>query len=323
MNNHSLLELLLRNREYNIIGHIRPDGDCIGSQLAIYYTLQQYDIQCNIIKNDDYGSVLFEFLDGCDVIQDDQANYELPLICVDCSDFARTGKFIPCNYERPYLNIDHHISNNNYGEYNFIDPNAVSTTEVIARLLANDKVDYGKLAAEMIYLGIMTDSNRFAYSTTTKDTLKITESLVERGADLPKIYNAIYERNSIERYRLLTIFLKNITVFNGGLCCTSFVTADDFKNTGAQRADTEGFVDYTRALDGVQAGAFLEIHDEYIKCSMRSRSTDIRIDILASQFGGGGHPAASGFIVQSPTPDFYKIFQSALAEHVTRFYENK
>lgn len=323
MNNHSLLELLLRNREYNIIGHIRPDGDCIGSQLAIYYTLQQYDIQCNIIKNDDYGSVLSEFLDGCDVIQDDQANYELPLICVDCSDFARTGKFIPCNYERPYLNIDHHISNNNYGEYNFIDPDAVSTTEVIARLLANDKVDYGKLAAEMIYLGIMTDSNRFAYSTTTKDTLKITESLVERGADLPKIYNAIYERNSIERYRLLTIFLKNITVFNGGLCCTSFVTADDFKNTGAQRADTEGFVDYTRALDGVQAGAFLEIHDEYIKCSMRSRSTDIRIDILASQFGGGGHPAASGFIVQSPTPDFYKIFQSALAEHVTRFYENK
>lgn len=323
MNNHSLLELLLRNREYNIIGHIRPDGDCIGSQLAVYYILQQYDIQCNIIKNDDYGSVLFEFLDGCDVIQDDQANYELPLICVDCSDFARTGKFIPCNYERPYLNIDHHISNNNYGEYNFIDPDAVSTTEVIARLLANDKVDYGKLAAEMIYLGIMTDSNRFAYSTTTKDTLKITESLVERGADLPKIYNAIYERNSIERYRLLTIFLKNITVFNGGLCCTSFVTADDFKNTGAQRADTEGFVDYTRALDGVQAGAFLEIHDEYIKCSMRSRSTDIRIDILASQFGGGGHPAASGFIVQSPTPDFYKIFQSALAEHVTRFYENK
>lgn len=323
MNNHSLLELLLRNREYNIIGHIRPDGDCIGSQLAVYYILQQYDIQCNIIKNDDYGSVLFEFLDGCDVIQDDQANYELPLICVDCSDFARTGKFIPCNYERPYLNIDHHISNNNYGEYNFIDPDAVSTTEVIARLLANDKVDYGKLAAEMIYLGIMTDSNRFAYSTTTKDTLKITESLVERGADLPKIYNAIYERNSIERYRLLTIFLKNITVFNGGLCCTSFVTADDFKNTGAQRADTEGFVDYTRALDGVQAGAFLEIHDEYIKCSMRSRSTDIRMDILASQFGGGGHPAASGFIVQSPTPDFYKIFQSALAEHVTRFYENK
>lgn len=323
MNNHSLLELLLRNREYNIVGHIRPDGDCIGSQLAIYHILQQYDIQCNIIKNDDYGSVLSGFLDGCDVIQDDQANYELPLICVDCSDFARTGKFIPRNYERPYLNIDHHISNNNYGEYNFIDPDAVSTTEVIARLLANDKVDYGKLAAEMIYLGIMTDSNRFAYSTTTKDTLKITESLVERGADLPKIYNAIYEHNSIERYRLLTIFLKNITVFNGGLCCTSFVTADDFKNTGAQRADTEGFVDYTRALDGVQAGAFLEIHDEYIKCSMRSRSTDIRMDILASQFGGGGHPAASGFIVQSPTPDFYKIFQSALAEHVTRFYENK
>ncbi len=323
MNNYSLLELLLRNREYNIIGHVRPDGDCIGSQLAIYHILQQYNIKCNIIKNDDCGSVLSGFLNGCDVIQDDQANYKLPLICVDCSDFARTGKFIPRNYERPYLNIDHHISNNNYGEYNFIDPNAVSTTEIIARLLANDKVDYGKLAAEMIYLGIMTDSNRFAYSTTTKDTLKITESLVERGADLSKIYNAIYERNSIERYRLLMIFLGNITVFNDGLCCTSFVTADDFKNTGAQRADTEGFVDYTRALDGVQAGAFLEIHDEYIKCSMRSRSTNIRMDILASQFGGGGHPAASGFIIQSTIPDFYKIFQSALAGHVTKFYGNK
>ena len=117
MNNHSLLELLLRNLEYNIIGHIRPDGDCIGSQLAIYHILQQYNIRCNIIKNDDCGNVLSGFLDGCSVIPDDHANYKLPLICVDCSDFFRTGKIIPNHYERPYLNIDHHISNNNYGEY--------------------------------------------------------------------------------------------------------------------------------------------------------------------------------------------------------------
>jgi phosphoesterase RecJ-like protein len=319
MGNGKLSELLLRHGECNIVGHIRPDGDCVGSQLAISTLLGGRGIKCNIIKNDDCGRILLPFFDGYAVVDDGEFDPDLPLICVDCSDFKRVGAKVLEKCKKPYLNIDHHISNENFAEHNVVDAARVSTTELVARALISEGVEFGKKIAEFLYLGIMTDSGRFAYGTTSATTVKIVEALVDRGVSLSDIYSRVYERDSLQRYRLLERCLRNVTVFAGGTCCSSFLADYDFRETNADPLDSEGFVNYTRQIDGVVAGAFLEFRDSYTKCSLRSKVTHLRMDIFAKNFGGGGHPAAAGFTVaaaESNGPEFYEKFQETLAAHV-------
>jgi phosphoesterase RecJ-like protein len=177
--------------------------------------------------------------------------------------------------------------------------------------------------AKVLYLGIMTDSNRFAYDTTSIETVKIVEKLMEIGVNVSEMYQMVYERDDPSKYRLLERFLHNIDIFESGICCISSVTAEDFRVTGAELLATEGFVNYTRQIDGVKVGAFLEFHNSYVKCSMRSKDATFRMDLLAKQFGGGGHQAAAGFTLGSPGENFYGKFKAALAAHVKKFSGTK
>jgi phosphoesterase RecJ-like protein len=313
------MELLFEHRAYNIVGHVRPDGDCVGSQLAICNVLRAENIICNILKNDDYGSILAPFFDGYTVLGDDDFDEKLPLICVDCATLRRVGTKIASLCPNPYLNIDHHISNENFAEYNAVDANASSTAQVVAEAAIHYGLDIDSRTAEALYLGIMTDTNRFAYDTTSLDTIKIVEVLMGSGISISKIYQKVYERDSLQKYSLLERFLRNMEVFAGGLCCASFVTEADFKETGAEPLATEGFVNYTRGINGVEIGAFLEFHDSNVKCSVRSKNAAFRMDIFAKQFGGGGHPAASGFTTDCRGVCFYEDFKLALAKHVKNF----
>ncbi|MDR1433366.1 MAG: DHH family phosphoesterase [Puniceicoccales bacterium] len=316
MANAKLLELLSRHGEYNIVGHVRPDGDCVGSQLAIYDILRAKNIGCNIVKNDNYGHILSLFFAGYQLRSCENFNEKLPLICVDCSDCKRVGPEIFSKCHKPYLNIDHHISNDGFAENNIIDATSSSTAQMIASMLLSEGVDFGEGIARALYLGIMTDTNRFAYDTATVDTIKIVETLMGKGVSISEMYRAVYERDGMQKYRLLEKFLHNMTVFAGGSCCTSFVTDVDFAETDSDPLDTEGFVNYTRQIDGVRVGAFLEMHASYTKCSLRSKSADFRMDLFAKRFGGGGHPAAAGFVVDGGNGNFYAEFRKLLAEHV-------
>jgi phosphoesterase RecJ-like protein len=315
----TLERLLFSRPAYNIVGHVRPDGDCVGSQLALYHILMARNIVCNVIKNDDYGHILSPFFSDCTLVSCENFDSTLPLICVDCSSYERVGDKITRRCPRPYINIDHHISNNNFAEHNFINACASSTAQVIGMELIDGGIDFDRTVAEMLYLGIMTDSGRFAYDTVSLDTIKIVEILMGKGVSLSDLYKKIYERDSLAKYRLLGRCLGNISVFADGRCCTTFVEEKDFLETGAELLDTEGFVNYARQVDGVQVGAFLEFHSAYVKCSLRSSSPSFRMDLLAKHFGGGGHPAAAGFTASSPNGDFYAKFKGVLTAHVGQF----
>jgi phosphoesterase RecJ-like protein len=310
------MELLSLNGEYNVVGHGRPDGDCVGSQLAIYNALTANGIGCNIIKNDDYGRILSSFFDGYKTIDANDFDGELPLICVDCATPWRVGSNVSSKSKNFYLNIDHHISNENFAKYNFVDANASSTAQVIASALIRENVPIDLRTSEALYLGIMTDSNRFAYDSTSIETIGIVETLMCNGVDIAGMYQKVYERDSLAKYRLLERFLHNISIFENGSCCISFVTGDDFCETAAEILDSEGFVNYTRQVDGVKVGAFLELHNSYTKCSLRSKNATFRMDLLAKKFGGGGHPAAAGFTLSTRVENFYEKFKLAMAEHV-------
>ncbi|MDR3273774.1 MAG: bifunctional oligoribonuclease/PAP phosphatase NrnA [Puniceicoccales bacterium] len=318
MNN--LFQLLRKHEAYNIVGHVRPDGDCIGSEVALSTVIRALGGQCYVICNDAIPPNFVSFFEGVPCVPADKIDNSLPLICVDCSDFKRVGQLVKLAYDEVFLNIDHHISNNKFALNNIVNGDAASTTEILAEILIGNKFAIAKQIADALYLGIMTDTGRFAYASTSLKTFKIAETLISSGTEPYKMYALAYENNTLRRYRMLERLLKNMEIFCEGRVCLSFVTESDFEETGAAAFDTEGFVNYTRELKGVLVGCFLEIRNDFIKCSLRALNKGLRVDLFASMFGGGGHPCAAGFLKHDIFENnFVERLRVALCEHVKNF----
>ncbi len=315
-----LNDILSPYSAYNIVGHVRPDGDCIGSAVA----LSQYLIQLGkigyIIRNSQISNNFEYFFKNVFTIGLDDFDPSLPLICVDCSDHARIGEELGNVYSEPFLVIDHHKSNKGFAKYNIICNKAASTTEILARLFERTMGSLTKKIAEAIYLGILTDTGRFAYNTSI-DTFRFAQQMLSFGADSSKIYSIVYENNTICRYKLLERFLGNIELFSNNRACISHLLASDLSFFCADPADTEGFVNYTRELSGVLIGCYVEFHEDFVKCSMRSVDNSLRLDLLAEQLGGGGHACAVGFIADLETFSIDQL-KTAIDSHINKFYND-
>ncbi|MDR0679867.1 MAG: bifunctional oligoribonuclease/PAP phosphatase NrnA [Puniceicoccales bacterium] len=320
MNN--LLQLLNAHEAYNIVGHMRPDGDCIGSEVALCAIIRSLGKECYLILNDSIPPNFTSFFNNIPCVSEDKINGNLPLICVDCSDFSRVGQAVKLAYNEVFLNIDHHISNDNFALNNIVNCGAASTTEILAELLMESKFAITKQISDALYLGIITDTGNFAYDSTSIKTFKIAEVLISIGTKPHQIYALAYENNTLERYRMLERLLRNMEIFGEGRLCLSFVTELDFEEIGASAFDTEGFVNYTRELRGVLIGCFLEIRNSSVKCSLRAIDRSLRVDLLANIFGGGGHPCAAGFSKSNVSiSSFISSLKAALCEHVRKFYD--
>jgi phosphoesterase RecJ-like protein len=317
----NLFELLARYDAYNIIGHVCPDGDSIGSQVALSEVVRALGKQCHIVENSAVPKNLSYFLKGVPSIPADGMDVSLPLICVDCMDYNRIGSVAGLHGREAFLNIDHHISNSWFAANNIVIDDASSTAEILAELLIGSKFTITKTMADALYLGIVTDSGRFSYPSTSLKTFKLAETLVGIGTSPSKIYTLVYENNTLERYRLLERFLKNIEIFCDGRLCLSFLREADFLETGASVLDTEGFVNYARELRGVLIGCFVDVRDDFMKCSLRAIDGSLRVDAFAGMFGGGGHQCAAGFSKTGVSSDFIEDIKTALCRHVEKFYD--
>lgn len=316
----NLSDLLSQYEEYNIVGHVRPDGDCIGSAVALSHYLSTIGKRGYIIRNDNISRNFEYFLANTPTLSLENFNHDLPIICVDCSDRARIGERLSAVYDRPFLVIDHHKSNRGFAEHDVIQSSAASTTELLARLFEHEKIIFNKKMAEAIYLGILTDTGRFAYPNTSIDTFRYAQEMVCAGVEPNRIYNLIYENDTIYRYRLLERFLANIELFGDGRACLSHLSVADFVDTGGQHSDTEGFVNYTRSLAGVLIGCYVEFHDDFVKCSMRSVNPHLHLDLLAERLGGGGHACAVGVLTDSR--DFsLEHLKDMISKHIDEFYD--
>ncbi|MDR2435936.1 MAG: bifunctional oligoribonuclease/PAP phosphatase NrnA [Puniceicoccales bacterium] len=317
-----LFGLLDKHGGYNIVGHVRPDGDCVGSEVALSLIIRALGKGCSVIRNDIIPPDFAVFFDGVPCVSMGEIDGNLPLICVDCSDYERVGQGVQRVYDAAFLNIDHHISNNNFAQNNIVDGNAVSTTEILAEALIENKFTITKSIADALYLGIMTDTGRFAYAAASLGarTFRIAELLIDAGTNPNKIYSLAYENNTLQRYKLLERLLKNLEIFCDGRVCLSFVTESDFIETGATSLDTEGFSNYTRELKGVLVGCFLEVRKDSVKCSLRATDKSLRMDLLASLFGGGGHFCAAGFLKTGiSTLNFVDDLKLVLCKHMEKF----
>jgi phosphoesterase RecJ-like protein len=279
-----------------IVGHIRPDGDCIGSQLALLHALRAQGKQV-VSWNEDNVPQKYRFLDPDRDFQKPKAGEDFDLvIATDCASYERLGKVTEFIGNRKQLiNIDHHESNTRYGDLNWISPREPSTGELIHRLLKVARWPITPRIADLLFTAVSTDTGSFQYPNTRPGSFHVGADLVTRGANLSKICDEVYQSFPLSRARLLKHVYSKFKLTDNNRIAYLWLKQADFARTGAASDDSEGLIDHIRAIEPVVvACVFEELEPELTRISLRSKSKDVNVSEICGQFGGGGHPAAAG-----------------------------
>lgn len=279
-----------------VISHIRPDGDAIGSVLGLGLALEKAHKSVQMVLLDGLpGS--YRHLPGSKQIKTSVTQpYDLA-IAVDCADLERIGEALNQGTP-PDLNIDHHATNLMFGRINLVDPQAVSTTALLAELIPAFGLTFNEAIASALLTGLITDSLGFRTPSMTPGALRIAASLMEAGADLPELYYQVLTRRSFESARLWGVGLSNLRHENG-LGWTSISMAER-KSIGYRGNDDADLVNMLPTINGISiAVIFLEQPDGRVKISWRTKQ-GYDISDLALRLGGGGHPNAAGASVEGP-----------------------
>lgn len=287
-----------------IAGHVRPDGDCVGSCLATY----------NYIK-DNYPKIevalylqpipnIFKFLSRADEIIhscEEDKTYDL-FIAQDCGDLKRLGdaaKYFET--AKKTICVDHHVSNDNFADENYIFPYASSASELVFELIGEKSIT--KKIAECIYVGMVHDTGVFQYSCTSAKTMEIAGKLMEMGIDFSKIVDETFYTKTFEQNQILGKALLNSRLLLDGKMIASVITMEEMKQYHVLPKHLDGIVNQLRVTKGVEVAVFLyENEDGSYKVSTRSNGL-VNVAELAVKFGGGGHERAAGFSMEGTPED--------------------
>jgi phosphoesterase RecJ-like protein len=278
-----------------ILGHVRPDGDCVGSCLAAYNYLREQYPEKNVQVYLQTPPVKFAYLKGFDKISQDispDLSYDL-CICLDASDKERLGEYA-CYLEHASRSIclDHHVTNKGFCEVNEIYADASSTSEVLYGYLEDEKIS--TTVAECLYTGILHDTNVFKNSNTSGKTMTIAGRLMDKGINFGKIIDESFYRKTYLQNQILGRTLLESVLLLDGKCIFSALRLKDMEFYGVTTADLDGIIDQMRITEGVEVAIFLyELEFKVYKVSMRS-SNYVDVAKIASYFGGGGHVRAAG-----------------------------
>jgi phosphoesterase RecJ-like protein len=294
-----VIKEIQNRRSFLVTAHVNPEADAMGSSLALAWSLRKLGKQAQVINRDPIPKIL-SFLPHQGILTQTAQITSPPdaLFVLDCGDIERTGFFdgrTPPDF--PVINIDHHVTNKNFGTVNWVDPDAAATAELIHDLDRAMGIELTPEISICLYTAILSETGFFAYSNTSPKVLKIAADLIERGVDPWMVAQKVRE-NSIGRLHLLGGLLLRLEQTQDGKIAWISVTQEDFKKTGTTAEDTEEFVGYPRTLKGVEVAIlFREVDPNTCKVSFRSRD---RVDVaaLAQQFGGGGHKKAAGCTVK-------------------------
>lgn len=303
--------------------HERPDGDCIGSQIALCRSLLDLGYQAIAVSADPVPNNLKGFIHDtpyihCTAIPEDDYH----VINVDCAAAKRVGRVLHDKHQKIFANIDHHQSNNHYGAHNFVQPDASATAEILAGLFIDHDWPIDTVSAQALYLGMATDTGQFCYGSTTAQVFELCQQLMKRGANPATAAQELYEHESKAKMALLQHFLASFQYPCDGRVCVGFLPDGIYKMTGATREDSEGLVEYARSLDKVEIGILLEENEGKIKGSFRAKDPIHRVDELAQHFNGGGHACAAGFNLNNQIEAFYPELVSHLEAHFKQLDTN-
>ena len=285
----------LKGHKVAVLGHQRPDGDCIGSTVAVARVLKTLGIETIGLNNDATPNNLAAFVGDTPMARAADFAPERHLaVSVDCADFRRVGDRLNELFPNVALNVDHHISNKLYAEENIVIGSSSATAEMLAGFFFDNNYVVDATTAQALYVGIATDTGQFRFPSTTPATFEIARRLCECGANPSAAAYELYERESFAKIKLLQNFLDSLTMEFGGRVCAGLIENGVYQSTGATIDDSEGLVDYARAIDGVDIGVMIEDRDGALKCSLRAKIPNTASTKSPNSSAGAATPALLG-----------------------------
>lgn len=281
-----------------ILTHESPDGDAIGSSLAVKLMLENFDKNADVIIPE--YSRLFNFLPAIDQVKAESEikKYDLA-ISVDCADLKRLAKKEYFEEAKKTIVIDHHGSNKMYGDLNYVNPVSPACCEILAGMFEYFEIDITKEIGTCIMTGIITDTGGFRHAGINPETFEFTAELIRKGVDIPDIYKRALRTKTKANFLLTKKVIERMEILEDGKVTFTYITSQDEKEVGAEPGDHEGLVDIGRDIEGVEVSIFIRQkgEEDSYKISLRS-GNDVNVSDICLMFGGGGHPKAAGALVQ-------------------------
>lgn len=292
------------HQSFLLMSHVRPDGDAIGSQLALGFSLMAMGKQVYLVNEDGVPESL-EFLKGSDKVTlppKDPIEVEVA-IALDTAAKPRLGdgSLHAASKAKVWLNIDHHISNPGYGDVNLIDARKPATGQIVYELIKILGYPIPDETRDAVYVAVSTDTGSFQYGSTTADTYELGADLIRRGLNVGKINADTYDNHPRRRLELMRALLNTLEFSDDGQLAFWELLDHTRLSLNLQPDDSEGLIDMIRSVKGVRVAAFFEeLADGKIRVSMRSKDSGINVCNVASEFGGGGHALAAGIRMAGP-----------------------
>jgi bifunctional oligoribonuclease and PAP phosphatase NrnA len=314
----AVVEVLRSGDRFLLTTHENPDGDALGSLLALHSILSQLgrDSVMYLAAKEFPLPVEYRFLPLAEVFHDPPADVvDRTLVFLDCGNIDRTPDGFLRATEARSINIDHHHDNTRFATVNLVDVGASSTAEIVHRLAKELGAEITPEIASALYVGLVTDTGRFSYENVNADTHRLAAELIEAGVDVGDTYRRLYERVPIEKLRLIARALDKIERRDECGLAVTYISAADYAQSGAAEVLTEGIIDHVRALEGTRVAAVVrdraESADSARKVSLRSTDEDTDVSAIARAHGGGGHTRAAGF---STDLSYEEIVEALCAE---------
>ena len=309
-----LNDILKGKKSVALGGHVRPDGDCVGSCMGLYHYLrEQYPDICTDVYLEKVPEA-YSIIKGTDEVKtqtDGGMVYDL-FICLDCGDVQRLGFSRPLfENAKETLCIDHHISNDAFADYNYIVPDASSTSELVYNMADRDKISLA--SAEALYMGIVHDTGVFQYSCTSPETMEAAAELMRKGINGSEIIDKTYYEKSYIQNQILGRALLESMLIMDKKCIVSVIRQKSMKFFQAQPSDLEGIVSQLRQTKVVEVAIFLhEISPQQFKVSLRSKGK-VDVSEIAQYYGGGGHVRAAGVTMEGSSHDVINNITARIA----------
>ena len=316
----AVIEQIRAADSFLLVTHENPDGDALGSLVAMHGVLTALGKDSVMFMAADEFPLPYEYrffqLDGLiSVIPEDLG--ERTIVFLDCGNIERNPAQILRQAE-PLINIDHHHDNTNFGTINLVVPDASSTSEIVWDLMRELDVAPTQTIADALYVGLVTDTGRFMYENTSPRSHVMAAELIEAGVNVDAVYRRLYEGVPLAKLELLARALKHISRYDDGRLTVARLTVEDFVETGSEESYQEGIIDHLRTVAGTKVAVL--VRDQLSpqrrgsrKVSLRATDVDVDVSRIAREHGGGGHQRAAGFSTELEFDELVAMLRQAVA----------
>lgn len=291
---HDIGKIVTNLNKIGITYHVSPDGDALGSVLALLQSIRKYGKEAYVISKDLVADNL-SFLPYTEEITGEISS---PIdgtdgvIILDCGNYQRISAELD-NYSGTLINIDHHLSNDNYGKYNYVDSNAAATAEIIYQLIKELNIEIDDNIGICLYTALVTDTGSFRHSNATRKTHQIASELVNLGFNHSQVHSCLFDNKPLEKLKLIGAAINKMELLLNNRVALMVITEDLIKECNAELADSSDIVSLGLQVNGIEVSVLIKESDKGIKVSLRAKN-NVDVRKIAEVFGGGGHTKASG-----------------------------